>query len=443
MACVRMHWLVLGLMGMAVACGSDAGEPPGGQGADVSGNRCLSGAESACACTDGRSGVQVCLDDGAFAPCECEVPASAPGCAPGSMAACTCFDGASGTQTCRSDGLYDACACAPAAPATGGAPAGTGGIVGTGGTTGGEQTGGVAGEWTEPTGGTAGDVSGGTGGSPTEPTGGSTSTGGSSTAGVNDPIIPSPDGTCPTFTSGSQVIKGLNTNMAVGTPGATKGALLFTWHGTGSSGNVALNYQTPSSVRNDITGQGGIVIAPNDNGQTRTGTSANGVWYETSDLEYADHIVACAVQNHNIDPRRIYVTGCSAGGLMAGAMALKRSNYVAAAYPDSGGLTSTLGRSLQDPSRVPAVFTMHGGSGDNVVINFGTTSANLCNFIEPKGGFAVDCNHSSGHCGAPTALKEKGWEFMKAHPFGTAPSPYTGGLPAGYPTYCKIWPVVE
>lgn len=32
------------------------------------------------------------------------------------------------------------------------------------------------------------------------------------------------------------------------------------------------------------------------------------LWFE-SDLEYADHLVACAVQNHNIDPRRIYVAG--------------------------------------------------------------------------------------------------------------------------------------
>ena len=31
------------------------------------------------------------------------------------------------------------------------------------------------------------------------------------------------------------------------------------------------------------------------------------------------------------------------------------------------------------------------------------------------------------------------WTFMQDHPFGIAPEPYAGGLPAGYPSYCKIW----
>ena len=253
------------------------------------------------------------------------------------------------------------------------------------------------------------------------------------------PIIPEPDGACPMFSTGTQTIQGLETDILAGTPGATPGPLLFTWHGTGGSGTRALNVRLPASVRASVTEQGGLVIAPNSDGTFREGFSPNGVWFEGSDLEYADHIVACAIANHNIDPRRVYVTGCSAGGLMAAAMAIKRSNYVAAAAPNSGGLVTTLGVSLQDGDRVPAVIAMHGGRGDTVIVNFQRTSERLANFLEPAGAFVVDCNHESGHCGASDQLHERAWEFMEAHPFGTTTSPYEGGLPSAFPSYCRIW----
>jgi poly(3-hydroxybutyrate) depolymerase len=231
---------------------------------------------------------------------------------------------------------------------------------------------------------------------------------------------------------------GLNTSIVAGAPGAVKGPILFTWHGTGGNGAMALR-QLPQSVQDDIVRQGGIIIAPSANGQVRSGgdvTFVLGVWYDGHDLEYADHLVACAVQNHNIDPRRIYTTGCSAGGLMAGTMALARSRYVAAAAPNSGGVV--VPRPPQDAQRVPAVMSMHGGTSDTVIVNFGDTSRNLQNALASSGAFRVECNHNMGHCRAPATLHEQAWQFMQAHPFGTRPSPYAGGLPAGFPSYCSI-----
>jgi predicted esterase len=162
-----------------------------------------------------------------------------------------------------------------------------------------------------------------------------------------------------------------------------------------------------------------------------------GVWYDGADLAFADQIVACAVQNHNIDPRQIYVTGCSAGGLMAGVMSLERSSYVAAAAPNSGGITAPTFR-IEDSTRVPALMTMHGGAGDNVIVNFGDTSRQLAAVLGPLGSFIVDCNHNSGHCGAPASLHEKAWEFLLAHPFGTQPSPFASGLPSDFPDFCAV-----
>ena len=314
---------------------------------------------------------------------------------------------------------------------TGGATGGSGGLPpNSGGTanTGGDGSGGLgAGGGPDPGSGGFQPASGGA------PPGSGGSGGGTSTG----PRIPQPSGECPTFKSGTQTIMGLSTVIQAGSPGATKGPLLFVWHGTNGSGSGGMN-QVPASVRDDIVSKGGMIVAATDNGQVREGQDVTiilGVWYDVGDLKYADQITACAVKNNNIDPNQIYVTGCSAGGLMTGAMLLKRSSYVAAAAPNSGGLVGTL--PPEDPNHVPPVLCMHGGTNDNVVINFGDASAALEN-ITKAGALTVDCNHSIGHCRAPAALYENAWTFMKAHPFNVGESPYKGGLPAGFPTYCKV-----
>jgi hypothetical protein len=298
------------------------------------------------------------------------------------------------------------------------------GMIATGGMTG--MTGGAGGAGGM-LGGGAGGASGGAGGMDLPP-------------GV-DPMIPTPSGECPDLTSGTHMINGLSVEILAGTPGATKGPLLFTWHGTNGTSAGALR-QLPDSVKNDITAQGGIVIAPQSTMQPRDGADVTfilGVWYDGADLAMADLIVGCAVQNNNIDPRRIYVTGCSAGGLMTGVMSIMRASYVAASAPNSGGLALP-GYMFDDDTNVPAVFAMHGGANDNVVINFGDSTHTLGDTMKPAGSFFVECNHMIGHCQAPVELHEKAWEFMKAHPYGVTPKPYeAGGLPADYPEYCMVY----
>jgi hypothetical protein len=71
-------------------------------------------------------------------------------------------------------------------------------------------------------------------------------------------------------------------------------------------------------------------------------------------------------------------------------------------------------------------------------VTFSETSERLTSDIADRGGFAVRCDHGGGHCGAPTSLKNAQWTFLKAHPFGTSPSPFAGGLPAGFPPTCAI-----
>jgi len=256
-----------------------------------------------------------------------------------------------------------------------------------------------------------------------------------------EPIIPEVSGECPVFKSGTATIGGQGgISISAGAKAEGTGALIFYWHGTGSTAGE-YNSMLPAAVRSEITGAGGVIIS--FGGSKNTGGDCSGTGtFGKDDFKIADLITACAVKNHGINPKRIYSTGCSAGGLMAGCMGIQRSNYIAAVTPNSGGITVGYGM-LQDPKRVPNVMTMNGGSGDNVIVNFGQTSAAYDNWMLAKGAFAINCEHSSGHCGAPAALQTSAWQFLKDHPFGTKPSPYAGGLPAGFHKTCKIWTMTD
>ena len=252
-----------------------------------------------------------------------------------------------------------------------------------------------------------------------------------------EPKIPAVMGECPTFMSGSATIGGLSgITMQVGEKGATKGSLLFYWHGTGQSASM-VNSSVPSSVRSEILGGGGIIVSPSRSVGTGGDCSGTGTFFK-DDFKVADLIVACGVRDHNIDPRRIYTTGCSAGGLHAGCMAHMRASYLAAAAPNSGGI---IGMQPKDDPHTPAIFTMHGGAADMVIVTFSQTSKALDDRFAAMGGTVVNCNHGGVHCGASSALQTAAWQFMKDHPFG-APSPYTGGLPSSFPDYCALIPAM-
>ncbi|HMI91610.1 MAG TPA: hypothetical protein VK509_09625, partial [Polyangiales bacterium] len=190
------------------------------------------------------------------------------------------------------------------------------------------------------------------------------------------------------------------------------------------------------SAIQEITGDGGIVASFSTTTGEGTNTG-NNVWY-TGDFKMADIILVCATQQLNIETKRIYTGGCSAGGLQAGAMVYGRSSYLAGAMPNSGGVVRGGALEASGGGHVPALITTHGAMGtDVVVIDFSTTSMSQCMDIAKKGGLAVDCDHGGRHCGSPAAVKTAQWQFLKDHPFG-AEDPYKGTLPAGFPAFCKI-----
>jgi acetyl esterase/lipase len=256
------------------------------------------------------------------------------------------------------------------------------------------------------------------------------------TAGTVEPAIPAVTEECPAFQTGTITFMGLSgIQMVAGTkPAAPTAPMVFYWHGTGStSGEFA---RMAGAVRSGVEAEGGVLVSfqGTTGGDALSGTSVFG----RGDLQLVDQLVACAVRDHNVDPRRIFTTGCSAGGLFATNLAILRSEYVAAAAPNSGGITFP---QQFASDYTPALMTVHGAPGrDVVVVDFSNTSATADQNFSGRGGFVIDCNHGGGHCGG-AGLAGDIWQFFEAHPYGVepAPSPWTSGLPSGFSSACAIF----
>jgi predicted esterase len=239
---------------------------------------------------------------------------------------------------------------------------------------------------------------------------------------------------CPEFKNGTISYMGLSgIAMVAGTKAAGPTApMVFYWHGTGSSSGEYASMA--GAVRQGVVQEGGVLISfqGTTGGDLLSGTSIFG----KGDFVLADGLLACAVAKHNIDPRRVFATGCSAGGLFSGAMAAARSNYMAAAAPNSGGWTTPVGWQNMN---TPALMTIHGAPGtDVVIIDFSNSSKTADTAFKGRGGFVINCNHGGGHCGGG-GLAGDIWKFFKAHPFGTKPSPWASMLPAGFNSKCMIF----
>ena len=327
------------------------------------------------------------------------------------------------------------------------------GIAGFGGSVGPIGFGGFSGfGWPTGFGGFPGFGSGGTGGATTGGAGmgtagrggagtsaaGAMATGGVPTSGSGPAptSLPTPSETCPTIKSGNLTFLGQPVTIWAGTPTPSQsGPVVIYWYATMSSPQEALTGLGQAAI-DEITAQGGLVAAPGASNKKGTNTG-DFVWY-TGDFETTDEVIACAIHQMHIDPRRIYASGFSAGGLQSVQMSYNRSNYLAAVVPYSGGTSPMAGSTPQDPSNVPAAMVVHGASGSDVVVmDFAQASASYEADIKKRGGFSIDCNHGGGHM-IPSGIGASTWQFMKDHPFKVAPEPYAGGIPSGFPSYCKL-----
>ncbi|NMO15197.1 hypothetical protein HPC49_01330 [Pyxidicoccus fallax] len=253
-------------------------------------------------------------------------------------------------------------------------------------------------------------------------------------------FIPKPTGTCPEFQEGTLTFRPAGIparSVRIWMSDAARtldGPLIFYWHGTGSSPTEATTGLGTAQIE-AIKAQGGIVVAP-----SRDPAAGTFPWFYVSstsrddDFRVADEVLACAIQKVGVNVSRIHSMGMSAGGLNTTQMSYRRSGYIASVATYSGGRSSTI--PTQDPTNKFAAMIFHGGPSDQVIINFQTVSTNYYNDLKSKSQFAMICNHGRGHS-IPTDARAAVWQFFQAHPFGTVPSPYAGGLPSTMPSYCQ------
>jgi dienelactone hydrolase len=261
---------------------------------------------------------------------------------------------------------------------------------------------------------------------------------GSSGSGVSTsgpaPKLPEITGECPAFATGDWSFSGLTGVMEAGEKSAGTAPLLFYWAGTDFPASAYTQVGDNNVKR--VTSEGGVIVSIQGSAEHALDTDCSITGYYSHEFEPIGQIAACAVRDYGIDRRRIYATGCSAGGVTSGCLATRASSYIAAVATNSGGLTSV--EKLVDPSHVPPVMTMHGGAADFGGL-FTTDSRNLNMAIKDAGGFAVNCDHGGGHCAASPELQNAAFEFLWAHPFGVDPEPYASGLPMSFPSFCEIY----
>jgi predicted esterase len=275
---------------------------------------------------------------------------------------------------------------------------------------------------------------------------GATSSAGASASatGASPTMLPAVTGTCPTLENGTVTISAgggtIQAQVWAGSGTSSNGPLILYWHGTGSS---AASEVPDAFDVNAVTSAGGAIVGfiSNSRTGTTTGNTGDDVWYE-SDAAFADQVVACAIQELRIDPRRIHTAGYSAGALQTVYMWYARSGYIASAISYSGGIDGANQAPLQDPSNVPPVIVAHGAQGsDELVLDFAQASAQWESDIKTAGGFSIDCNDGGNHLAFFTTrapkLKPAAVQFFLDHPFKVKPEPYTI-LPAALPSYCKI-----
>jgi len=251
---------------------------------------------------------------------------------------------------------------------------------------------------------------------------------------VSEPVLPNVDGSCPTITTGTVTLRGVELKLWLGdAPAGAQIPILVYWHGTGSTASEA-EFTQPEQFA-DFLAEGGLVVSLE--GTTGEGTNTSTGTWSTGDFAIVDQVIACAAEQLPVDARRIYTTGCSSGAVHAGVMAYQRSRYIAAAALNSGGQVQPF--DLQEPGHVPSVILAHGPSGtDVVIIDFAQASTLYAQDLARAGGVAVECGHALGHCAAPAELKRAMFQFLADHTFAVEPKPYAGGLPDSFPDYCKI-----
>lgn len=218
--------------------------------------------------------------------------------------------------------------------------------------------------------------------------------------------------------------------------------LLLALHGTRETGEA---FARRARLR-DFVERGFIVVAPQavGNGTVWPVWDAMRMPSEAAapnrDLAFFDRLLACLGEHLEVDPRRRYVGGHSAGGMMTNAVLQRRSEVFAGGVVASGVMSLTA-PATPAPLSPLAVLVTWGGERDVWSGRVGSVKVSGFSFVEQAalassfyaaqpGVQHMRCSADAGHA---WLWRLNGWmiDRLLAHPKGSAGSVEWGSPPAG------------
>jgi dienelactone hydrolase len=207
--------------------------------------------------------------------------------------------------------------------------------------------------------------------------------------------------------------------------------VVFAWHWLGGSPSEILDEFDLEALAAE---EGVIVVAPASDGSAYE-------WHfldpaeGNPDLLLFDDLLACLHGQLSVDLDRIWATGMSAGGLWSSYLLVHRAQHLSAVAPFSGGLFPGFYEAPADP--IPTLLTWGGPSDTYGALEFEPLNIELSAALRADGHFVAECVHDRGHR-LPADPRGLYWPFFEAHPWGITEEPWAGGLPEGWPEWCRL-----
>lgn len=146
-------------------------------------------------------------------------------------------------------------------------------------------------------------------------------------------------------------------------------SLVIALHGGGGS---AKQFEITSGLTDKANASGFIVVYPDGTGQIETwnaGTCCgSAVTKQIDDVKFISALIDKLVSAYKINPKKVYATGHSNGGMMCYRLACDLANKIAAIAPNSSTMVVT---SPCNPVRAIPVLHMHSKLDQNVIYTGG------------------------------------------------------------------------
>lgn len=140
-------------------------------------------------------------------------------------------------------------------------------------------------------------------------------------------------------------------------------SLVLALHGGGGS---AAQFESTSKLTEKANASGFIVVYPNGSGLIKTWNAGqccgNAMNTNVNDVKFFSLLIDKLVSNYKINPKKIYATGHSNGGIMCYRLACELSNKIAAIAPNGCTMVNT----SCNPSRSVPILHMHSKLDEHV-----------------------------------------------------------------------------